>query len=264
MRHYLVALLAALAFAAGAIAQQAAPQPTPAGTPEQLNAHLAQWEREMAAVKSFSADCKRTDMNRVRNDRTELFGWVKCLKADAGGNKADQKASLYLAQKDNPNAFEKYVCTGDRLYRFSPPEKTVWVHKLGGPVAGDNFLEFLFQFKADAMKKRYDMTLVFPNGPNDPNYIYFDIKPRLEADKVEFQRARLVLLKKNYLPAQLWFEEPNGNYHTWELSKVQPNDPAVAAPDFVPPDKPAGWQMKDAKLPEAENQPRVIRPAKPS
>jgi hypothetical protein len=101
------------------------------------------------------------------------------------------------------------------------------------------------------------MTLV---SPDDPNYIYFDLKPKLDADKTEFQRARLVLYKKNYLPAQLWFEEPNGNHHTWELTKVTPNDPAVKPAEFVAPDKPADWKIQEVKDTESGGEkPRVIR-----
>jgi len=247
-----------LAFAAGAFAQQAAPPQDPVGTPEQLNAHLTQWEREMNAVKSLSAECKRIDVNRVINNRVELSGLVKCMKVDAGGGRVDKLAFLQLGEKDKPDPVEKYICTGELLYRFSPRERILYVHKLPGQVSDDNFIAFLFQMKAEAMKKRYDLTLV---RPDDPNYIYFDIKPRLEADKVEFQRARLVLFKRNYLPAQLWFEEPNGNHHTWELSKVTANDPAVKATDFVAPEKPKDWTIKEVKAAETENRPRVIRPA---
>ncbi len=257
MRHSSVALLGVLGLAVGAFAQQAAPQPPAVGTPEQLNAHLAQWEREMAAVKSLGGEIKRTDDNKVRNDRTEKTGFVKCMKVETGG-KVDKLASLYLASKDNPNAFEKYVCTGDLLYTFVPSEKTIYVRRLGAGAEGDNFLELLFRMKAEAMKKRYDLTLALPD---DRNYIYFDIKPRLEADKAEFQKARLVLFKSNYQPCYLWFEEPNGNQHTWDLSKVKANDPAVKATDFVAPSKPDGWQIKEVKAVETEDKPRVVRPA---
>jgi len=69
----------------------------------------------------------------------------------------------------------------------------------------------------------------------------------------------VVLLKKNYLPVQLWFKEPNGNYHTWDLSKVKANDPDVKRPEFVAPEKPEGWKMLEAKDTEPEAKPRVIR-----
>jgi len=257
MRHNSIALFGVLVITAGVAAQQ--PAPPPVGTPEQRDAHLAQWEREMAAVKSISAECKRTDVNLVKNNKVELAGVVKCLKVESAGGKVDKLALLQLGPVGKPEEFvEKYICTGGLLYRFAPRDRTIWVHKLKGQVADDNFLDFVFQLKAEAMKKRYDMTLVMPD---DPNYIYFDIKPRAESDKVEFERARLVLIKKNYLPAQLWFKEPNGNYHTWDLSKVKANDPEVKPKEFVAPEKPKDWEMKDAKETPPETQPRVIRPA---
>jgi TIGR03009 family protein len=261
MRHYSVALLGLLTFGAGAFAQQAA-QPQPAvGTAEQLDAHLARWEKEMTAVQGLSAEISRTDVNKVQNVNTQLSGFVKCLKVDAGGGKVDKLAALYLAQKDNANAFERFICTGSLLYQFSPRDKTIYVHKLTNQVSDDNFLGFLFQLKADALKKRYDLTLVFPEGKDDPNYVYIEIRPRLEQDKADFERAQLVLLKSNYLPAQLFFQEPNKNQHWWFLTKVKANDPQVKPVDFVAPAKPDGWQIKEAKASETEARPRVVRPA---
>jgi TIGR03009 family protein len=256
MRILSVALLGVLTFAAAATAQQSPPKSPPPGTPEQLAATLAQWEREMAAVKSLSAECKRTDVNRVRNDQVVLTGVVKCLKVESAG-KVDKLALLQLDRKDDPERSEKYICTGAVLYRFAPAQKTIFVHKLRGG-ADDSFLDNFFQLKAESMRKRYDMTLVMPD---DPNYIYFDLKPKMEADKAEFQRARLVLYKKNYLPAQLWFEEPNGNHHTWELTHVTANDPAVKPAEFVAPEKPKGWEIKEVKETDADTPPRVIRPS---
>ena len=238
----------------GALAQQAAPPPA-TGTPEQLAAHLAQWEKEMAGIKSMSAECKRSDVNRVKNNRTDLVGIVKCLKVDAPGGKTEKLAFLHLAEKDNPGSYEKLICTGSLVYWFSPRERIMYVKKIG-TAADDNFLDFLFQMKVDTLKKRYDMTLT---RPDDPNYVYFELKPRLEGDKREFQRARLALYRSNYLPAQLWFEEPNGNYHTWELSKVRANDTAVKPQDFVAPEKPTGWQLKEVN----EAKPRVVREQRP-
>jgi len=256
MRHNSIALFGVLAFAAGTFAQQA---PPPVGTPEQLSAHLAQWEREMSAVKSISAECKRTDVNLVKNNKVELAGLVKCLKIESAGGRVDKLALLQLGPVGKLENFtEKYICTGDYLYRFAPADRVIWVHKLKGQLSDDNFLDFVFQLKAETMKKRYDITLAMPD---DPNYIYFDLKPRLEADKVEFERARLVLLKKNYLPAQLWFKEPNGNYHTWDLSKVKGNDPEVKPKEFTAPEVPTGWKLKEAKETQIEAPPRVIRPA---
>jgi TIGR03009 family protein len=258
MRHTSLALLALLAAASTTLAQQGSPPPT--GTPEQLNEQLGRWEKEMAATKSISARCSRTDVNRVRNENRILSGYVKCMKADAGNGKTEKLAVLHLAEKDKPESFEKFVCTGSLAYWFAPQEKAIYVKRLGGKMGEDNFLNFLFEMKADALKKRYDMTLI---RPDDPNYIYIEIKPRQEADKVEFQRARLVLFKATCLPCQLWFEEPNGNHHTWDMSEIKVNDAGVKPADFVAPEKPAGWQIKEAKDKEPESKPAVIRPSRP-
>ena len=257
MRHYSLALLGLLALSAGALAQQGA-QPPPAGTPEQLNDRLANWEKAMTDVRSILAKVSRTDVNKVRGQNTVKAGEVRCLKVDAGGGKVDKLALLYLAEKDDPKSYEKYICTGDLLYSFSPREQTLYVKKLREKLTDDTFLSFLFEMKAAALKKRFEMTLV---RPDDPNYVYIDIKPLKEEDKVEFQRARLVLFKRDYLPAQLWFEEPNGNHHTWDLSNIKANDAGVKATDFVAPEKPAGWEMKEVKDREPESKPRVIRPS---
>ncbi len=262
MRHISAALFGVLALGGGVLAQQAAP-PAATGTPEQLANHLAQWEKEMAGVKSISAECRRADVNRVSNNRTELAGLVKIMRVDAGNGKIERLAYLHLADKANPNAYEKFICTGDLVYWFSPREKILYVKKLAAGASDDSFIDFLFQMKVTALMKRYDLTLT---RPDDANYVYFEIKPKSTVDKAEFQRARLVLYKRDYLPAQLWFEEPNGNQHTWELTKVRGNDPGVTAKDFVAPEKPTGWELKEMKDKETkggetEPQKRVVRPA---
>lgn len=260
MRHYSLALFGLLALAAGVFAQQ--PAEPPPGTPEQLNDRLTNWEKQMSVVKSISAKISRTDINKVRNQNTVKSGEVRCLKVDAGGGQVDKLALLYLADKGDPKSYEKYICTGNLFYSFSPREQTLYVKKLREKLSDESFLNFLFEMKADALKKRFDMTLV---RPDDPNYVYIDIKPRLEADKVEFQRARLVLTKRDFLPAQVWFEEPTtGVHHTWDLSDLKVNDPGVKATDFVAPEKPAGWKLEEIKDKGAEPPPRVVRPNKPN
>ena len=58
-----------------------------------------------------------------------------------------------------------------------------------------------------------------------------------------FSRARLVLYKATFLPAQLWFEQPNGDEITWEFKKVDTKT-ELRATEFSPPPKPTGWQME--------------------
>src|SRR5262249_46691374 len=97
---------------------------------------------------------------------------------------------------------------------YAPREKVVREHEMpkprDGQVADDNLLSFLFGMKAEEAKKRYELTVLQP-PPNDKWYYYILIKPRAKADQNDFSRARLVLYKTNFLPRQLWFEQPNKN-----------------------------------------------------
>jgi hypothetical protein len=98
-----------------------------------------------------------------------------------------------------------------RIHQLPPPKP--------GQVADDNFLSFLFGMRAAEAKSRYQLTYV-PPGPDDKWYYYIKIQPIHPADKHEFTEARLALNNKTFLPAQVWFQEPNGNEVTWDFTKV--------------------------------------------
>src|SRR5262249_36785955 len=155
--------------------------------------------------------------------RTETYvGEAKYMKLPVGATgQVDNLASLSMQNKDNPNIFERFVCTGTHLYQFLPQQKEIRVYQLPPPrpgqVADDNFLSFLFGMKAEEAKRRYDLRVV----KEDQWYIYVEVQPRSPADKADFQKARLVLNKDNFLPRQLWFEQPNGDEVTWDLPRVQ-------------------------------------------
>jgi TIGR03009 family protein len=261
MRHYWFALLVLSGAAALAPAQQKAPQ-FQVGTPEQLAAVMQRWEKEMAAVKTLSAECVRTDVSKTWNYTDVYTGTAKYMKLETG-NRVANLALLYMEKKGKPEIFEKFVCTGDLLYQYVPQQKEIRVHKLpagaGGQVTEDNFLSFLFGMKAEEARRRYDLTLL--TIPGDANWIYIDIKPRLPRDKQDFQRAQLVLSKVTFLPRRLWFEEPTGDHHTWDL-KAQ-SGVALKREEFTAPEKPAGWKMVTREPKDAEAQPTLIRPQRP-
>ena len=108
--------------------------------------------------------------------------------------------------------------------------------------------------KAEEAKRRYDLTLV----KQDQYYTYIAIKPRFDADKADFQQARLVLNKDSFLPRQLWFEQPNGNEVTWDIPKIQSNA-TLDRKEFGVPQTPPGWTF--VRQPPA---PRVVRPQTPA
>jgi len=256
MRYSFLGLAAALLVIAPLAAQQpqaAAPALDPARN--RLDALLLRWEQEMGKVQTLAVQCTRTTVDKTFQVTDVFEGTAKYMKPNL--------AMLEMQKKDKPQVFEKYVCSGAFLYEYAPQTREVRVHELPGPkpgqAEGDNFLSFIFGMKAEEAKRRYDLQLV----KEDQWYVYLEIKPRLPADKADFQKARLVLNNQTFLPRELWFEQPNGNEVKWDLPRVD-NGAKLSRVDFTAPATPPGWTMKKVPrltdVPRADVPPRVVRP----
>lgn len=237
-------------FAASALVAQQPPAGRPAQAPPaaatpplnvpandpQLAALLQQWEQRMKAIQSIQADVVRTETDAVVKTQDVFEGTAKFLRPD--------RADLYLRKKDNPNAYERFLLTGNFLYEFVPKQRVVRVHTLpqrapGQPAVDDNFLGLLFGMSAQEAQRRYQLELV--PKPNDKWYYYLRVKPRLAADKAEFTEARLVLFQQTMLPRQIEFEQPNGNPIKWDIPRIDVNA-RLGPADFAPPRLDRDWQ----------------------
>lgn len=252
MRSTWFAAALVLAVATGFLVAQ---QPPTAPPVDPLDQVLGQWEKAMTGVQSLTAHCTRTSIDKTYQT-TEVFeGQAKFLKGPAGQS---SRASLEMFKKNRPEVFEKYVCTGTFLYEFAPQSKVIRIHELpppkNGQVSDDNFLSFLFGMKAAEAKSRYKITYV-PAPAADQWYQYIRIHPLQPSDKADFSEARLVLSKQNYLPRQLWFQQPNGNEVSWDFPKMDTKT-ELRATDFGQPALPPGWQFQ--RVPR-ETQARIIR-----
>lgn len=211
-----------------------------------LDAHLLRWEQEMKKVETLAAQCTRTKVDKTFGNTDVYEGTARFLKPNM--------AMLEMQKKGKPDVFEKYICTGTFLYEYVPANKIIRVHELPPPkqgqVSDESFLSFLFGMKADDCKRRYDLKL----AKEDQWYVYIEIASKLPADKADFQRARLVLAKANYLPRQLWFEEPNGNEVTWDIPKSV-NGAQINRAEFTAPNVPPGWTMVRVPKPNDPAQP---------
>src|SRR5262249_61741694 len=168
-----------------------------------------------------------------------------------------------MSRKGKPQQFERFICSGQFIYQFVPAEKLIKVYpgpkpgKNGG-FAEDSSIAFLFGMKAAEAKARYDLKLF----KEDKNYIYVDVIPKLEVDKADFQKARIVLDKTNFLPRQLWFEHPNAGEVIWDIPTAESNK-AIDQRAFAAPATPKDWKLVRGGPPAARNraaQPRVYRP----
>ncbi|MCS6850924.1 MAG: TIGR03009 domain-containing protein [Gemmataceae bacterium] len=246
MRSHWISVASLLLGALPLAAQQPAPN--------RLDTLLQRWEQEMKSVQTLVLQCSRTETDKVNMTTTTFVGSAKYMRPNL--------AVLDMVKQSNPQVYEKYVLTGTFLYEYRPKEKKIRVHELPparqGNVADDGPLSLLLGMKAEEAKKRFDLRLV----KEDQWYIYLEILPRLPADKADFQRARLVLNNKTFLPRELWFEQPNGNEIKWDIPKIDSNV-AVNRHEFAPPGLPTGWTVERIPLadtPKTEPPPRIVRP----
>jgi TIGR03009 family protein len=254
MRYPILAVTGALACGACLLAQQpAAPQPAP--NQAELTGILQNWERVMNGINSLVADCTRKQVDKTWATTKVYEGKAKFLKPNM--------ASLEMHNKANAQEFEKYICSGAELCVYAPQVKQIRVHKLPPPKPGqpqeDNFLSFLMGMKAAEALSRYELSLLPGTPETEKWYYYIRVLPREAKDKADFTQARLVLLKNSYLPAQLWFEQPNGNEVYWDFTKLY-TGVQLPPQEFQRPAPPPGWQVVPADLPgTAGGGPRVIR-----
>ena len=253
MRHCCFTLFVVLLSGTTGLAQPAASPPPVGQTP--LVSVLKRREKEMSSVQTLKAKCRRTDDSKTFGYREVYYGVAIYMK-QTNGNQVAHLALLHLKKETKEEIFERYVYTGKAFYQYVPQVKEIRVYQLPpqqpGQAGDDNFFSLIFGMKAETAQKHYEMTL-----SDDRTYYYLTIKPRTQKDKAEFAHAHLVLFKDNFLPAQLWFKEPNEDEHTWDILNPKtgvPIDPQEILKPVVPP----GWKMVPVK--ENEAKPQLPRP----
>lgn len=209
-----------------------------------LDQILRGWEKSMTDLRSFVTKVDRESLDKALQTKDQYKGFALFLKANI---KDDQsRARLRLEKLGKTDIFEEYICTGTYLYEYVPAQKVVRIHDMPQNKKGgqqESFLSFLFGMGAEQAKARYDMRPVSAKVP-DQFYHYLRIKPKTDADKNDFSEARLSLLKSNYLPAQIWYLQPNGNEITWNFTELQVDKDIPLA--WFQPDVPKGWRVERA------------------
>ena len=258
MRTSWLTLIALLTLSSPLAAQQPAPgQRIDTAGQQRLDALLGRWEQSMKDVSTLVAQCNRTTVNKTFQTTDVFEGTASFMRPNM--------AMLEMQKKNKPDVYEKFVCSGNKLYEYSPQSRVVRVHELptpknGGAISDDNFLSFLFGMKAEEAKRRYDLRL----EREDQYYFYVMIFPRLPQDRADFQQARLVLVKQSFLPRELWFVSPNGDEIRWDIPRID-NGARLNAATFLNPQLPPGWTMQRVpqarEMPANDNiKPRVARP----
>ena len=241
---------------------------------EKLDGLLREWEAKMKKIERFMVNCKRVEIEALRGKTQTYSGEARYLKPNF--------ASLDLANTEEKANRELMVSNGEKLYEFKLRDKLVVIHEMpkNGMAEESTFLSFLFGLKSDEVKKRYDLTLRKAN--DGEGYIYIDIVPKSNADKQEFSKAELVLYSQwisqiepkdparadwAFLPARLFFRQPNDNQSTWSFSNydLKAN---LTKDSFLPPQWPKDWKTEVVKQggnpPPALKEKEEIKPKNPS
>lgn len=231
-----------------------APVAQPGGAPAadpKLDPHLAGWEKKMGGLTNFRADIHLTKKEAVFNKPREYEGSVLCMKPNLARLRLD---ALPKPAPGKPAAdFEAYICDGKAVYEYNGLKQEVTEFTIApnvGPGGGDNLmLDFLSGIKADDAKRRFDIKLF----NEDDNYVYLDIKPRLQKDQQEFLHVRFALYGPRtqvaYLPAQVWMQKPSGDTELWKFSNPQTNVAGIDPKQvfvYVPVQ---GWPLKKFQPP---------------
>lgn len=227
--------------------QAPAPLPVnPGSGPAPLDGYLQRWEQEMQKVQTLVAQLRLVEKDKTFQTASTSLGVAKYMKAGSG-NQVLNLALLELRKETRNQPDRKFICTGAYLYEMNFDQKVIRAFELPKPkpgqVADDNFLSFLFGMKARDAKARYDLKL----AKEDQWYAYVEIVPRTPQDRADFQKARVVLNRTNFLPRQLWFEKSNGDEVTWDLPRLEPGTP-VDRREFDPPGLPQGWRVLEETI----------------
>jgi TIGR03009 family protein len=219
-----------------------APPPEPPGS-DPVDRVLREWERAAAAVETLVAHFTRIEENKTFQTKEVFEGTFRFMKPSLG--------ILELHKKDKPDEFEKFVFTDKALFLYNRAQKTVVSFPLppsrpppNGPLKGTtDYLQtmqtLLFGMNLDEARRRYEIKLT----KEDEWYCYLDIKPRTKADEADFSQLRVVLSKGTYLPRQFWYEQPNRDAVTWDITRIDTPVP-LKREEFEQPVLPDGWTMK--------------------
>jgi TIGR03009 family protein len=227
----LFALFAGVTITNGQQPVPAAAAPVPAADPK-LDAHLAQWEKTMSAVKNFhfELELKRTDatFKAVK----QYSGIMLCMKPNLA-----RMRLIYDGDQSGAD-YEAYICNGKAVYEYNGLAKTVTEWKLPDPkkpaagVTDNLMLDILAGMKAKEARARFELSLFRENK----DFVYIDVKPLLPRDKAEFVQLRLALCAPKtdwpYLPGGIVIAKPNGDTETWRIKKALTNIPDIGADRF--------------------------------
>ncbi|OWK45278.1 TIGR03009 domain-containing protein [Fimbriiglobus ruber] len=248
---------------------------TVAGPQSSLPAHLAAWERAMAATTNFY--CPKLTLarrNTVAKTTTISTGSFLAMKPDRVRFRLIPQAKK--TTKADPNNYFAYIITGDALWEYTGETKKIVEFRF---VPGENadgaapwtdperwltsalarvysgltthpvFAVAAGQFEPGQLTERFHVRVV----KEDKHYVYLELRPRNPAEQDRYKKLVVALMlpgegHKPYVPAQVRVVTADGQeIEDWRFENGVVNATGVAAAQFQYVKPPDGWTV--VKLP---------------
>jgi TIGR03009 family protein len=206
---------------------------------------LVNWQGQSAKLKTLEVDIERIDKNLAWGDEEHFLGhaafrspreaylfFSKVTLQQQPDPKDKKKKVLVPVKKDDKiqsKPFEKMVCTGEELWQYRYEVKQIFVFPLNEEesklVLEEGPLRFLFNLKAEEVRRRYEMVLYRA----DQTGYGVKITPRLQEDKDNFSQAWVHLDKDFLLPTHIHLLARDGkSTQDFHLSNIRANQPMDA------------------------------------
>lgn len=210
---------------------------------------LEKWELQSSKMKSIHGNQSRSEFSKTfatekvsrgpffvempDKGRIDMMA-VKFKKGEVSQRTAvvDGKKVPYTLETGQP---QRYICTGEWIYMLNEDEaeKTFEKREIPEDQRGQNIvhspLPFLFGMKADEAKSRFKLVFEKDNDGNDKNNNTRAILwafPKMATDQQNYDKARIDLDKKRYLPTQvrLYSGEDSETVYTFDDVVVNEGD----------------------------------------
>lgn len=237
---------------------------------EYLDQVLAYWEHKSSQIQRYRCEFKRWEYDPVFGPKDAcktfsegvikyaapdkgLFRVDRLLEYQASQNPADKPT--WLPPKDQAGTYDHWVCDGRYVYQFDQQKKKLIQNELPpevrGQAIGNGPLPFLFNAKADDIKRRFWLHVITPRDAK--NEYWLEAVPKAQEDAANFKMVHVIIDEADYLPkAMVLFDT---NYvagvrparTTFQFNNREVNFSVLAEQlnlfhrEFYEPKLPSGW-----------------------
>jgi TIGR03009 family protein len=182
-----------------------------------LDQLLTYWEQKSSQTTRYRCTFKRWEYDPVfgpkETFKTYSEGVIKYSAPDKGLFRVDTLLEYQPARnpgdkptydppKEPTGSFDHWICDGMRVYQFDQRHKKLIQNELPpevrGQAIGNGPLPFLFNAKADDIKRRFWLRIVTPKDIQKEYWL--EAVPKTQEDAANFKMIHIIIDEVDYLP----------------------------------------------------------------